>query len=352
MACLVPRAVSRLAAEIAIIQRRSIPYRNNGYGLTGLPHSFTKCGLSHMIAFIRKNSFVLLLLAAFVLSDALISWWDPMASSRRFYKNDFTKTLYHHDWVNHGPVFYGNSAVTGAYIESESKSGLVEMGLSYGKLTDLKAILERQLYHVEDQLVIGIDVHTMIDSLETDPTYQWFKPWYQPYVYAYRDYFRDSGTEFVRQLYKGTVELNRSELFAYQPRWIDKQLYFGRLSDEELRTKWNDYERRFGWMSRHDYKDNLQALDWIIDYCKENRLPLRVVWMPWNPDYPLPAYMHGLQEEVNARLNAAGVPVLDALLTYDPKYFHDLVHLSRQEGAPVFTKEVDAWLASLANSSK
>ncbi len=39
-----------------------------------------------MIAFIRKNSFVLLLLAAFVLSDALISWWDPMASSRRFYK--------------------------------------------------------------------------------------------------------------------------------------------------------------------------------------------------------------------------------------------------------------------------
>lgn len=103
-------------------------------------------------------TFVLLLLAAFVLSDLLISYWDPMVTSRRFYKNDFTKSLYHHGWQNHGPVFYGNSAVTGAYIEQDSRSKLIEMGLSYGKLTDLKAILEQGRFHVEDQLVIGIDV--------------------------------------------------------------------------------------------------------------------------------------------------------------------------------------------------
>ncbi|WP_218093232.1 hypothetical protein [Paenibacillus solanacearum] len=305
-----------------------------------------------MIAFLRKNSFVLFLLAAFVLSDWIIGTWDPMVTSRRFYKNDFTKTLFHHQWLDHGPVFFGNSAVTGAYIEEQSKSRLIEMGLSYGKLTDLKAILEQERFRMEGQLVIGIDVHTMIDSLETDPTYPWFKPWYQPYAYTYRDYFRDSGTEIVKQLYKGIVELNPSELLAYQPRWIDKELYFGQKPGDELRTKWADYDKRFGWMSQPDYKENLDALSWIIGYSQAHQLPLRVVWMPWNRGYQLPPYMPGLQQEVNRRLDAAGVPVLNLLTTYDPKYFHDLVHLSRQEGAPVFTKEVDAWLASLAKPSK
>jgi hypothetical protein len=321
-----------------------------------------------LIAFLRKNSFVLLLLAVFVLSDVLISAWDPMVSSRRFYKNDFTKTLYHHGWQTHGSVFFGNSSVTGAYIENDSKSGLVEMGLSYGKLTDLKAILEQQLYRFEGPLVIGIDVHTMIDSLETDPTYQWFKPWYQPYVYTYRDYFRDTGTELACGLGQGllkldasrvqacaafpeTLKLSMSHPLAYQPRWIDKELYFGSKPDEELRKNWNNYEQRFGWMSQHEYKDNLQALDWIVRYAREHQLPLRVVWMPWNKSLELPRYMPGLQEDVNHRLAAYQVPVLDLLQKYDPKYFHDVVHLSREQGAPVFTKEVDAWLLSLAKSS-
>jgi hypothetical protein len=249
-------------------------------------------------------------------------------------------------------VFFGNSSVSGAYIEKDSTSGLVEMGLSYGKLTDLQSILDQGLYHFEGPLLIGIDVHSMLDILETDPTYPWFKPWYEPYVYSYRDYFRDSGTEFVRQLYKGALELNRSELLAYEPRWIDKELYFGRKPDDELRKKWDEYDQRFGWVSQHEYKDNLQALDWILRYAQQHDIPLRVVWMPWNKGYALPRYMPALQEDVNNRLARYNVPVLDLLQTYDPKYFHDLVHLSRQEGAPVFTKEVDAWLLSLAKSSK
>ncbi|WP_284643344.1 hypothetical protein [Paenibacillus silviterrae] len=298
-----------------------------------------------MVAFLRKNSFVLLLLAAFVLSDLALAYWDPMVTSRRFYKNDFTKTLYHHGWQDHGPVFFGNSAVTGAYIEQDSKSKLMEMGLSYGRPTDLKAILEQQRFRVEDELVIGIDVHTMLNVLPTDPTYPWFKPWYQPYVYAYRDYFRDSGTELVKNLaLKMSLE--------YEPRWIDKELYFGRKTDEELKKKWDEYEERFGWSAQPQYKEDVEALQWITEYCRTNNIAMRVIWMPWNRAYPLPRYMSGLQEDVNARLKASGVPVLDLLTAYDPKYFHDLVHLSRQEGAPVFTKEVDAWLASLAKSSK
>ncbi|TBL73047.1 hypothetical protein [Paenibacillus thalictri] len=297
-----------------------------------------------LVKILRSNSFVLMLLAAFVLSDLAVSWWNPMVTSRRFYKNDFTKTLYHHNWADSGPVFFGNSSVTGAYIEEDAQVRLTEMGLSYGKLTDLKEILERGLYDVKGQLVIGIDVHTMLDALETDPTYQWFKPWYQPYVYTYRDYFRDSGGEFVRNAFKGSL--------AYEPRWIDKELYFGQTQPDELKAKWSDYDRRFGWMTMPDFKANLQALDWILAYAKDRGLPLRVVWMPWNRGYELPRYMPALKEDINRRLELYGVPVLDLLQTYDPKYFHDLVHLSRKEGAPVFTKEVDGWLRSLEKPSK
>ncbi|WP_328803685.1 hypothetical protein [Paenibacillus puerhi] len=308
--------------------------------------------MATMIAFFHKNSFVLLLLAAFVLSDVLIAYQDPMVTSRRFYKNDFTKTIYHHNGLTQGPVFYGNSAVTGAYIEEESSVRLTEMGLSYGKLTDLKAILEQGRFHVEQQLVIGIDVHTMLDIMETDPTYPWFRSWYEPYIYKYRDYFRDSGTEAVKQLYKGIVQLDAAELKRYEPRWIDKMLYFGHMEQEKMKEKELDYDRKYGWAKLPEYEENLKALDWIIRYCQSQNLPLRVVWMPWNPGYELPRYMPELKQTVDSRLKAAGVPTLDLLDSYDPAYFHDLVHLNRQDGAPVFTKEVDAWLASLAVSSK
>lgn len=295
-------------------------------------------------AFLKKNSFALGLLLAIVVSDLLISWWNPMASSRRFYKNDFTKTLFHHSWSHAGPVFFGNSAVTGAYMEEKSDAHLVEMGLSYGKLTDLKGILKNDLYQVKDELVIGIDVHTMLDPLETDPTYQWFKPWYQPYVYTYRDYFRDSGVEFARNLSKGSL--------AFEPRWIDKELYPGRKDDAALKLKWDDYDKRFGAMTLKDFQDNLDALQWVLQYADEHELALRVIWMPWNKGYADPPYVASLKDAVNAQLKASNIPTLDLMHTYDPRYFHDLVHLNREEGAPLFTKEVDTWLNSLGKPSK
>ncbi|RTE07969.1 hypothetical protein [Paenibacillus whitsoniae] len=295
-------------------------------------------------AYLKKNSFILGLLLAVVVSNLLITRWDPMETSRRFYKNDFTKTLYHHDWSRSGPVFFGNSSVTGAYIEEKSTHPLVEMGLSYGKLTDLKGILQDKLYDVQQELVIGIDVHTMLDPLETDPTYQWFKPWYQPYVYTYRDYFRDSGEEFAKNLLKGSLD--------YQPRWIDKELYPGRKDDAYLKSKWDDYDKRFGAMALKDFKQNLDALDWVLTYANDHRLALRVIWMPWNKGYADPPYVASLKQDVNGRLQAAGVPVLDLMHTYDPPYFHDLVHLNREDGAPIFTKEVDTWLNSLGKPPK
>ncbi|MDF2925467.1 MAG: hypothetical protein K0R57_4381 [Paenibacillaceae bacterium] len=302
-------------------------------------------------AFFRRHSFILLLLALFLAADWGLARWNPMETSRRFYKNDFTKTLYHHDWSRSGPVFYGNSAVTGAYMEERSGRPLTEMGLSYGRITDLKGILDNRLYEIKDELVLGIDVHTMIDDMETDPTYQWFRRPYEPYVYEYRDYFRDSGTELVKNLYKGSVELDRSKLLAYEPRWIDKELYFGRKDNAWMKERWDYYDQRWGGLQPADFRENLEALEWVMDYAREHQLAFKVVWMPWNKDFPKPPYVEPLRTETNRMLQAGGVPVLDLMDRYEATYFHDLVHLNREDGAPLFTKEVDEWLGSFAKPS-
>ncbi|MNH98696.1 hypothetical protein D3C73_514390 [compost metagenome] len=105
-------------------------------------------------------------------------------------------------------------------------------------------------------------------------------------------------------------------------------------------------------MTLKDFQPSIDALQWVIDYAAEHKLPLRVIWMPYNSAYELPPYTASLKQEVNTRLQAAQVPILDVMDTYDTKYFHDLVHLNREDGAPLFTKEVDAWLKSLEKSSK
>ncbi|WP_409343816.1 hypothetical protein [Paenibacillus sp. MBLB4367] len=312
--------------------------------------------MKRFASFLRRNSFVLVLLLAFAATDLAVAKWDPLKSSLRFYKNDFTKTLYHHNWADAGPVFFGNSAVTGAYMEDKSKHPLVEMGLSYGSINDLKGILQNKLYRVQGELVIGIDIHTMVDKMPTEPstdsTYPWLKKWYQPYLFAYRDYLKDSGEEALRSLYTGTVELDRSKLLAYTPRWIDKELYFGRKPDDFLKERWNFYNEKFGAMTMDDFRQNLDALQYVMQYAAREQIPLRVVWMPYNKAYPEFAYMKPLKAEVNKLLEANRVPVFDAMGRYEPQYFHDLVHLNREDGAPLFTKEVDEWLESLAKPSK
>ncbi len=185
-----------------------------------------------------------------------------------------------------GTFFFGNSAVTGAYVEEASQARLVEMGMSYGKLTDLKAMLEQKLYHVDTQLVIGIDVHTMLDKLQTDDKYPWLKPWYKPYMYAYGPYFKDAGKEFTLNALHGR--------FAYQPRWIDKELYSGRQTDEEMNKSQARYNQMFNIMKLSDLQHNIDALQWVVGYAKANGIDLRVIWMPYNyQKFPYPPYIKG-----------------------------------------------------------
>lgn len=288
-----------------------------------------------------------MLVILFLLIDALVAWRDPMTGSRRFEKDDFTKTLFHHDWDRSGPVFFGNSAVTGAYMEQKAQLPLVEMGMSYGKITDLREILRRDLYEPQGQLVIGIDVHTMLDAMQTDPRFPWTRPWYSPYLFHYRDYFQDAGKEWLNNAFAAAKQ-GKLDFSTFEPRWIDKELYFGREPADQLRKDWQRYNDNYNWMTLADMKDNLDALDWVIDFAQKEGLPLKVIWMPLNPDsaYPEPPYWKPLKERVNDTLKAFAVPVLDLSSAFKPNEFHDLVHLNQETGAPKFTAEVDRWLRS------
>lgn len=307
-----------------------------------------------VLSFLRKNGFILGLLAAFLLTDWLVARWDPLTNSLRFRKNDFTKTLSQHNWETSGRVFFGNSAVTGAYIEDQAGYSLVEMGLSYGKITDLQQIIERSLYTFEDELVIGIDVHTMLDRLETDPTYPWNSKKYQPYLYEYRDYFKEAGIGMLKQMVTSLRERKPEEMFEYWA-WNDKMLYYGIKPAEGPGSKqadWEKYEQKFNYMRMPDFQQNLNALEWVMNYADKQQLELKVIWMPYNPEYPLPGYMPELKKEVDRILAEHQVPVLDLLNSFEPQYFHDLVHINREQGAPLFTKEVDQWLLSFEKPPK
>ncbi|WP_429311178.1 hypothetical protein [Paenibacillus mucilaginosus] len=202
----------------------------------------------------KKNHFILILFCAFVVTDVLLSSWDPMRTSPVFYKDDFTKTLLKHNGNRDGKLFFGNSAVAAAYIEERASFPLIEMGLSYGKMTDLQAIMQKDLFRPQELLVIGMDPHIMLDHLTTDPTYPWFKEFYEPYMYFYRDCLRqvleNSGKSMMNHLKEGNLDLSLEEA------WSDKLLYYGHLPSSELTKKWNSYEEQFGSLGEEEFSHN------------------------------------------------------------------------------------------------
>lgn len=291
-----------------------------------------------MLRFFKKNAFVLALLLFFILSDLLISLIDPINHMTQFYKNDFEKTRILHPKPVWQKAFFGNSAVIASYMESQSKSGYINMGINYGKLTDLNQILHRRLAVVSEDLVIGLNFFTLMDDLPTDPYYIWNRKPFEPYVYFYRDQFKKLITDTIESKLKGTPINTRLDTLTI------KQLYFGRLNEEKLDEKAKEYEEKYGHKTLDDFKNNLAALEEIIKYCRQQDIRLRVLWMPWNPYDQPPAYVDQLKQQVNGILQEQDIEFSDWTDKMDSRYFHDLGHLNIGEGAPLFTKEVDLWL--------
>ena len=136
---------------------------------------------------IWEGMFIFGLIATIILFDILLTSVDPVGKSDLFRKNDFEKIKLTHPEEIYEKVFYGNSVVISGFIEEESKSGYMNMGMDYGTIEDLSKILEKNMISIGTDLAVGVNYLVFLDTLDTNPTYPWHRKIYEPYLYFQRD---------------------------------------------------------------------------------------------------------------------------------------------------------------------
>lgn len=284
---------------------------------------------------LKSAVFLLCLVLFFLLFDYLLSIWGENCCP--WTENDFDVTRAHHPEETWDKVFFGNSSVISAYREDASTQGYVNLGMDYAVVTDLWQLLKQGHIDVGSELVIGLNLFTLYDDFDTNPSYIWHRGALEPYAYFHRDK--------LLQMAKDTV---KSLLGMEVPEYPmgEKPLYFGTLSDAELSEKMLGYNERYFSLPMEDFDGNIAALDHIADWCEEHGVRLRILWMPFNPSVERPQLMLDLMDTVNAWCGERGIPIGDFTDKMDETCFHDVGHLNYEYGAYVFTQEVDEWLQS------
>ncbi len=295
--------------------------------------------MKKILLFLNKLKFLLAVLVLFVGADVAFSVWAPVEHSTLFTKNDYEKTILSHGGkTEYDKVFYGNSVIISAFIEGNSTSGYVNFGLDYGTMTDLRDMLQKGLLKPRHDLVLALNYFVLLDTMDTNPTYPWHRETLEPYFYFQRDRLQ----KFI------TAKLKNVSDKTPLPRYPDlkKSVYHGMLTDAQLDEKIETYKKQFWGLDTSYYQKNLSALSDVIDFCAKNGIRLRAVWMPWNNYIPMPEYPKEACELADQIMKSKNIAVLDLTNSLPRKYFHDLGHLSYEQGAPFFTKEIDKWLNS------
>lgn len=287
---------------------------------------------------IQKNQFIIWLILLFAVLNFALVKWDPVNRYGFFYQNDFSKTQQIHPkgtWTN---IFFGSSVVTAGYREDLSHSGFINLGMDYGKITDLESLLKMGYLQGAKTIVIGLDYMTFMDNLPTNPYYQWHREWYIPYVYFYRSpirwFFENSATRIK----------NNENIFKVDPKDLEKELYHGRMGAEQLKEKINSYDARFGNERIENFQTNLSSLENVIRYCNSQNIELECLWLPINPAYNMPQYAKDVKVQADEVLRKYNIKNSDWINKYSGEYFYDISHISYEYGAPRFTEEFDKWV--------
>lgn len=285
-----------------------------------------------------KISAAVLVTASLFAADYYLAHNNFIVDSNIFVKNDFEITQYNHPETVWDKVFFGNSVVISAYLEDKSSSDYINCGLDYGVVTDLWEMIDEGYIKLGSELVIGLNYLTLYDEFETNPTYIWHKKWYQPYAYFERDRFYPLITGCFERLLNG--ESVPPMTYTYQ----NKAVYHGRVADAALTSKFEEYQEEFFNKPIDDYSKNLTALEKTVNYCNENNVRLRVVWMPWNPMFEKPQLVRNVKAAANSVLNKHNVEILDWEDKFGSEYFYDTGHLNYDVGSEKFTNLIDEWL--------
>lgn len=291
--------------------------------------------------FRRGGIFLLTLCLLFGGVDVALTRSCLLENSPCVTHNDFEKTLLAHDGQRvYDKIFYGNSVVISSYIEWASQSGYVNFGIDYGVMTDLRDMLRREDITVTGDIVLGLNYFVFYDGMDTNPTYPWHRGALEPYLYFQRDKLQGLG-KTVWETFRdtGAVELPRYEENT-------KFMYSGQLDAAALAQKVDTHRELYWGLGLEHYRENLTALEEVIDLCRERNIRLRAVWLPWNPAVPMPEGVAAVRRAADEILTAANVETLDLENALAEDCFHDVGHLNMEYGAFVFTEEMDEWLIS------
>lgn len=280
----------------------------------------------------------LALVLVFCICDPILTRENPVKDSRVFFLNDFELTQRQHPeeiWHN---VFWGNSVVISCYDEAESASGYVNLGLDYGVIRDLQQMLSKGYGKVDNEIILGLNYLCFYDDFETNPTYIWHKKWYQPYFYFQRDRFYPLITEGIANVIQG------KDFTEHDNREQGKALYYGVLSKEDQEAQLKAHAEKYWNLPLSEFEENLAALDQVLAFCREEGIAVRAIWMPWNPNVPIPQIQYDVEAAANPIFAKYGVEVTDAKDDFSVENFHDVAHFNVETGRINYTKEFDKWV--------
>ncbi|MBZ5201425.1 hypothetical protein HU147_09390 [Planomicrobium chinense] len=282
--------------------------------------------------------FLIGILSFVIILETLFLKTDPVRELNVFLKNDFEKVMAKYSEEDFDKVFYGNSVVISGFIDSQSKSGYTNIGIDYGTVEDLYEILDRELIDVGSELVIGLNYFTLMDTLDTNPTYPWHKEIYEPYLYFNRNRVNPVIVDGLSNVLKG------EEFIQTRHESLERTVYRGVLDEKELGDKIKVQKELYWDQGIEYYDDNLKALEKVIEFAEENDIRLRCIILPWNDVIEKPDTTVLAESSAVEILQAHSVEVLDLSYATPKEYFHDLGHFNYEYGAVKFTEEIDSWL--------
>ena len=285
--------------------------------------------------FLGKNRFIIALLIAFCLLDFTLGAAQPVERLTLFWKNDYEKIVLQNGTSRFDRAFYGNSAVTASYIEGDG--GYANLGIDYGTVLDLLAMLKGGYVEIGSELVVGLNYLCFLDSLDTDPTYPWHRRALEPYLYFQRDRLYPFFADGLARVLRGGEFVERAGLWRF--------VYYGRLDDEAMAKKVGTHREQFWGIALDGYAENLAALPELIEFCRGAGIDLRAVWMPFNGALEMPETARDVQRRADEVFTLYGVEALDMTDSVPSGYFHDIGHLEYETGAPYFTELIAPWLA-------
>ncbi len=287
--------------------------------------------------YIKRNLFVLVFLALFVVSEILLTHSSIIADSGLFWMNDFEITQKAHPEKEWDKVVFGTSELISGFSEELSTSGYINLGMDYGLITDLEELLKEGHIHVTGDLVLALGWGALYDGIGTNETYIWHKDWYEPYFYFERDRF---GT----LISEGFDRVLRGESFIANHFDNKKVTYSGRMTPEELGARMERLETLFWSNGIEAYSDNIAALGRVFDYCEKHDIRVRVMWLPITPAVEPNEVDLAIRDLTRSVCEERGVEFADWTWALDAECFYDTGHMNTETGMPRFTEVFDEWL--------